>query len=386
MKILYAGGGTMGSVSPLIAIHQKLVSKYPVPEYQCFWLGTHNGPEKEVVEKVGIKFEVIESGKFRRYFDLKNLLDFFRIIIGFFQALYWCFKFKPDIILTAGSFISVPVAYAAFFYGASVFVHQQDIEVGLANKLMAPVAKKITVALEKSLQDFDSKKVVLVGNPVRLSCSVRSSLPASSVGGPTGMEMYINEHKVSSQETGANNSINDFKFQNNLPTVLILGGGTGAMTINELVWQSLPELIKFCNIIHITGKEKNLNNESGIINYEKKYKNFEFLDEQKIYSAMQVAEVVVTRAGMSALTELAYFKKPTVIIPIADSHQEKNAKYFANHEAAINLSQKNLTKENFVAQIKNLLNDKNRQQEMGENMQQIFIDYSGEKYLEEILK
>lgn len=101
---------------------------------------------------------------------------------------------------------------------------------------------------------------------------------------------------------------------------------------------------------------------------------------------MQVAEVVVTRAGMSALTELAYFKKPTVIIPIADSHQEKNAKYFANHEAAINLSQKNLTKENFVAQIKNLLNDKNRQQEMGENMQQIFIDYSGEKYLEEILK
>lgn len=169
MKILYCGGGTMGSVSPLVAIHQKIVTHYSlrITDYESLWLGTIDGVEKQVIENAGIKFESIESGKLRRYFDLENFLDIFKLIISFFQALYWIIKFEPDIVLTAGSFVAVPVAYAAFFYNVPVFAHQQDVRVGLANKLIAPVTKKITVALEKSLQDFKKEKVVLVGNPVR---------------------------------------------------------------------------------------------------------------------------------------------------------------------------------------------------------------------------
>lgn len=363
MKILYAGGGTMGSVSPLIAIHQKIVSDSQIQRYSgysCLWLGTQKGPESEVVKKAGIRFEVIESGKLRRYFDLKNLLDFFRIIVGYFQSLYYVIKFQPDIVLTAGSFVAVPVAWASFLNNVPVFIHQQDVEVGLANKLMAPIAKKITVALEKSLDDFKKEKVFLVGNPVRLNCQ----------------PLKIEDSRIGVLDL--------FNFSNELPVILILGGGTGALAINELVGQSVAELTKFCNIIHITGKDKNFNKQSE--DNESQYRFFDFLDEQKIYSAMQAAQVVVSRAGMSILTELAYFKKSTIIIPIPNSHQEKNAKYFANQNAAIYLSQKNLTTEKFITTIENLLVDKTKQKYMGEKMQQIFIDYSGEKYLDVVLK
>jgi len=355
MKILYAGGGTMGSVSPLIAIHQKLVSKFQVPNYQSLWLGTIFGMERELVEKAGIKFEPIESGKLRRYFALENVFDIFRIIIGFFQALYWLVKFEPDIVLTAGSFVAVPVAYAAFFYNAPVFAHQQDVKVGLANKLMAPVAKKINVALEKSLKDFNQKKVVLVGNPIRDELRITDL-----------------QHR--------------FDFENNLPIVLILGGGTGALAINELIWQSLSELIKFCNIIHITGKDKSISNCGlPITDYELQYKSFEFLDAEQISEVYNLSNIAISRAGMATLTELAYFKKPTIIIPMPDTHQEANAEYFAKNNAGIYLKQKELTAKSFVQEIKNLLVDETKKKELGENMNQIFVDYSGEKYLEEIL-
>jgi len=360
MKILYTGGGTLGSVSPLIAIHEKLKEKLETrnQKLETLWLGTKFGPERAIVENEDIEFKPIISGKFRRYFDLQNLIDLFKIKFGFWQSLFIILKFKPDVILTAGSFVAVPVAWAGFFSGVPVFVHQQDVEVGLANKLMAPIAKKITVALEKSLQDFKKEKTFLVGNPIR--------------------------EKLRNKEIERLREKIIINFSNNLPMVLILGGGTGALALNELVWQSLPELTKFCNIIHLTGKNKTMNNEFGIMNYGENYKQFEFLNEE-IFTAIQMADVVVSRAGMSALTELAYFSKPTIIIPIPDSHQEENALYFIEKNAALYLKQKELTSEKFVAELKKLLIDEKRQKEMGEQMNKIFVDYRGEKYLTTVL-
>ncbi len=346
MKILYSGGGTMGSVSPLIAIHQQLIKKEKI---KALWLGTKNGPEKKIIEKADIKFKPIISGKLRRYFDLRNILDLIKIKFAFWQSFFIILKFKPNIILSAGGFVAVPVAWAGWLLRIPVIIHQQDVRPGLANKLMALFAKKITVAFDVSLKNFSSKKTVLIGNPIRSISNFQDTISKKNL---------------------------NFKFQNQLPIVLIMGGGTGALKINQLTWASLDELTKFCNIIHLTGKDKN---NKKIINNN--YKSFEFLDNE-IFNAINSADLVITRAGLSSLTELAYLKKPVIIIPIPNSHQEDNAKYFANKNACIYLKQKELTPNKLIQEIQNLLQDKNKQKQLSENINKIFIDYSGEKMIE----
>ncbi len=314
-------------------------------------MGTHAGPERKIVEKTGIEFKAIASGKLRRYFDLRNILDLIKINLGFWQAFFTILKFKPDVILSAGGFVSVPVALAGWLLYVPVIIHQQDVHPGLANKLMAPFSTKITVALDISLKNFSKKKTVLVGNPIRQG--------------------------LRNKEYGLSNK--KLEFNNNLPILLVTGGGTGALAINKLIWESLDELTKFCNIIHLTGKNKNNNK---IINNN--YKNFEFL-KNEMFDAINTANLVISRAGMSSLTELAYLKKPVIIIPIPNSHQEDNAKYFANKKSCIYLEQKKLTSIKLVQEVKNLLYNKNKQKELSENINKIFIDSSGEKIIKEIL-
>jgi UDP-N-acetylglucosamine--N-acetylmuramyl-(pentapeptide) pyrophosphoryl-undecaprenol N-acetylglucosamine transferase len=374
MKILYSGGGTMGSVSPLIAINQKLKLETRNLKLETLWLGTKNGIEKDIVEKEGIDFRSISAGKLRRYFDFKNIIDIFKIKVGFFQAFFIIKKFKPDVIVSAGSFIAVPVVVAGWVLRVPSIIHQQDVRVGLANKIMAKFAKRITVALDTSLKDFSKSKTTLAGNPVRLSAFATTVSPPS--------------HEATADSPAATtDKLNDFlSFGNNLPTLLIIGGGTGALKLNELVWQSLEDLIKLCNIIHITGKNKNDNRyQISDIRYQNNYKNYEFLNDE-IFSAMAQADLVITRAGMSALTELAYLKKLCIIVPIPNSHQEKNAEYFSEKGAGIYLKQNELDKIKFVEEVKKLLENKNMRYELGYKMNKIFCDYSGERIIEIIQK
>ena len=244
-KILLTGGGTGGSVAPLLAVAEELNNPInpPAPlckggKYEFLWLGTKYGPEKEMIastsfgagEKAGIKFRAISGGKWRRYFSLKNFSDLIKIKIGFWQSLWIMIKWRPDLVISAGSFISVPVVWAAWVLRVPILIHQQDVQPGLANKLMAPLAKVVTVTFEKSLNDY-GKKAVWLGNPTRRSLEIPN---------PKFQIQNLN---------------------NNLPVVLIVGGGTGAEAINDLVWQSLGELTKFCQIIHITGKNKGMLND-----------------------------------------------------------------------------------------------------------------------------
>lgn len=352
MKILYTGGGTMGSVSPLIAVHQKLQPK------KSLWLGTRTGPERKIVEDAGIKFKPIISGKLRRYFDLRNITDLIKIKLAWWQSLVIILKFKPDVILSAGSFVSVPVIWAGRLLGKKILIHQQDVRPGLANKLMAPFATRITVALDKSLNDYNQKKTVLVGNPIRK-----------------------NQNSINKTQ-----ALKEFNFSDDLPVLLVVGGGTGSQKINELIWESAPELTKFCQIIHITGKDKNVPTaRRGVLAEAQNYKSFEFLTD-KMISALQTADIVIARSGMSTLTELAYLKKPSIIIPMPGTHQQNNAKYFSDHNSIIYLDQKDLDSQKLISQVKNLLNNKDQMKQLGENMHKIFIDYSGNKIVNEIEK
>ncbi|MFA4833400.1 MAG: undecaprenyldiphospho-muramoylpentapeptide beta-N-acetylglucosaminyltransferase [Patescibacteria group bacterium] len=342
VKVLLTGGGTGGSVSPLLAVASGLrMSDVGLRTYEFLWVGTKFGPEREMVEKDGIKFIAIPSGKLRRYFSLNNFLDPFKIIAGFFKSFFIILKFKPDLIMTAGAFVSVPIVWAGWVLRVPILVHQQDVRPGLANKLMALFARVVTVTFEESLASY-GKKAVWTGNPVRFQIS--------------DFRFQIDEF------------CKKYGLKRNLPIVLVVGGGTGAEAINKLVWESLDELVKICQIIHITGKKKGIRNqESGIRNYV----SYDFLEHEKVMGIMQAADLVVSRAGLGFLTEISYLGKPAIIIPIPDSHQEDNAQVFVKDEAAIILDQKKLTAKDFANKIGELLKDETLRRKLSNNVAEV---------------
>ncbi len=318
MKIVLSGGGTMGSVSPLIAVYQEIKKENPSAEF--LFIGTKHGPEKEAVKSYKINFQAINSGKLRRYLNWHNFIDPFKISVGFFQSWLILKKFQPNVVMVAGGFVGVPVAYAARLLKIPILIHQQDIIAGLANKLMANIADRITVSFEPSLGDFAPVKTILTGNPVR-------------------PEFFICQ-KERSREI--------FGLKKDLPTLLVLGGGTGAQKINETVEKSLAELLQFCQVVHLTGKGKRVNVKA------ENYHQFEFLNHE-MPDAFCAADLVVSRAGISSLSELTVLSKPAILIPIPRSHQEANAQYYQKNNAAAVLNQDGLDHSVFIGAVSEIV-------------------------------
>src|SRR3989344_750964 len=136
MKVLMAGGGTLGSVTPLLAVAEEL--KFSRPDIIVEWVGTSFGPERKLVQTYGIKFTAITCGRWRRYFSLQNIFDLFKIVVGFMAALAYLINSRPQALVTAGSYVAVPLAWAAWVLRVPILVHQQDLRIGLANKLVLP--------------------------------------------------------------------------------------------------------------------------------------------------------------------------------------------------------------------------------------------------------
>lgn len=349
-KIIFSGGGTAGSVTPLLAIFDELKSE---TDFDFLWVGTKTGPEKEMVEKEGIRFQAIQSGKLRRYFSWRNLVDVFKIKIAFWQAVYLVIKERPSLVMSAGSFVSVPIAWAAWLFRVPVLIHQQDVQAGLANKLMAPFASVVTVTFEKSKKDYGDK-ATWVGNPVR---------------------GVINEHRMTRRE-----AVQKLGFREDWPVVLIMGGGTGSLAINKLVEANVEKLAKFTQIIHISGGKKKIEAPEipGV-------RFFKFLDTTGMLKAFTAADLVVSRCGLGTLTELSLLGKPAILVPMPNSHQEENARVFETQEAAVVLEQKTLNDKKFVVEIKDLLLDKELQEKLKKNIKEV-IKAGGIKDLVKIIK
>ncbi|MFA6428296.1 MAG: undecaprenyldiphospho-muramoylpentapeptide beta-N-acetylglucosaminyltransferase [Candidatus Buchananbacteria bacterium] len=343
MKIILTGGGTMGSVSPLLALYEEIKNLDLATEF--LFIGTKTGPEKAVVEKYQIEFKAIWSGKLRRYLDWHNLVDPFLILVGLGQALKIIWQFRATVVVSAGSFVSVPVVIAAFLLRKKILIHQQDLRPGLANKICAPLADKITVTFPDSLKYYPAAKTECLGNPARqeiLNCTKQRGLDF-------------------------------FQLSPDLPTLLVLGGGTGAQFINEVLVKALPELLQFCQIIHSSGRGKTI---EGIEHSQ--YHNFEFLSTE-MPEALAAADVVVSRAGLGTMTELSVLGKPTILIPIADSHQEDNALYYQKHNAALVIMQQFLTDQLLVKLVKELLRDPAALQNYSRNIKKMISPLAGQK-------
>ncbi|RJQ34858.1 UDP-N-acetylglucosamine--N-acetylmuramyl-(pentapeptide) pyrophosphoryl-undecaprenol N-acetylglucosamine transferase [Candidatus Parcubacteria bacterium] len=317
IKIILAGGGTLGSVSPLLAIAEKYPAEY-------LFIGSADGPEKKILDKQGIDFVAIKTGKLRRYFSWQNFADILKIKLAFFQSIKILSKYKPDLVLTAGSFVAVPVVWAAWVLRIPVVVHQQDIQVGLANKLMAPYAKKITVTFEEQVADFNHKKVVVTGNPVRV---VKDNT----------------EYK---------------------PIVVITGGGKGARSMNDFVAKFIPQILEHYEVHHLLGEE-NWDQRQN----QENYFPYKFISQGMI-NLLSQADIIISRAGMSLITEAASLKKALILIPIPDSHQEINAGFFAKHNAAVMVKQG--SDQIMERYLQKLIANVSLRQALGENLYALF--------------
>lgn len=341
----------MGSVSPLLAAADKIREREEGAVF--LWIGTASGPEREIVEKKDISYKAVSWGKLRRYFDLRNILAPFGIFLGFLQSIFHIMRFRPQVIVTAGSFVSVPVAWAGRLLGVPILVHQQDVSVGLANRLMASFASKITVSYAEFLRFFPKGRAVWTGHPIREGIAA-----------------------------GRKEAEKFFDFKNDLPTVLFMGGGTGAKGLNDLVARSLPFLLKKCNVIHLQGRGREAKTE-GIEGLPGEYRPYDYLDKDLKY-AYAMADLVVSRAGMGSLTELSHLGKPTVIIPMPSSHQEENAEFFSENGAAVVLSQPELSPETLAKEVLQILENPDTLELVGNEMKRLSRPGAAEAMAKEV--
>lgn len=333
MKILFTGGGTLGSVSPLLAIYEELQTRGALKPADALWIGTRKGPEQNLVVGQGIRFTAIAAGKLRRYIHWRNLIDPILMIGGFIQACFIIGRFRPTVMLNAGSYVGLPVAYASRCFGVPIIILQLDIEPTRSNLLCAHMARYVGVSLPEIARFFPREKTRVVGIPVRASVSIHSR----SVQGR--------------------------------PTVLVTGGGTGAEALNMLVTKSLHIITHHAELVHMTGKNKE-GASSVYAQRDPHYHPIAFSEDMA--TVMARADIIVTRAGMGTLAELSAMRKPTIIIPIPHSHQEKNALYFQDRDAAIVLRQEELTPEIFAETVIDLLHNDHRKHMLGTAIGRIF--------------
>ncbi|PKM91457.1 hypothetical protein CVU82_02575 [Candidatus Falkowbacteria bacterium HGW-Falkowbacteria-1] len=335
-KIILSGGGTGGSVVPLFFISRELKN-----DFDFIFVGTYDGLEREMVAKENMEYVAILSGKFRRYFSVSNFIDLFKIFGAFWQSLFFLMRERPSILISAGAFVSVPLVFASWLLKIPVLIHQQDVEPGLANKLMAPFAKVITVTFDKSLGCY-GKRARLIGN--------------------------IGFDAKNKTTISRNNIFDKYNLNKDLPLVLILGGGTGSLFINSLVSNSVKDLSLSCNIVHISGdKSRDIKNDLRSVNYLK----FSFMDHDNLMDLMTVSDLIVSRCGLSTLTEISFLKKAAILIPMPNSHQENNADEFSDGKGAVVLEEKRLSSEFFIENIEKILNDRDGQQKLGNNASKI---------------
>lgn len=281
-KIILTGGGTAGHVTPNIALLPELRKR----GFEILYIGSKNGMEKDLAEKAGIEYRGISTGKLRRYFDIKNFTDPFRVIKGYGEAKKIIKEFAPDIVFSKGGFAAVPVALAAKQLKIPVLAHESDMTPGLANKISAPAAVKICCNFPETLKYLPEGKGVLTGSPIR-------------------EELTKGDRKRGLEILG---------FGEDKPILLVIGGSLGAQHINDAIRRILDRLLVRFDICHIAGK----GNVDKMLIGKKGYIQFEYVSDE-LKDLFAAADLFVSRAGANAICEILALKKPNLLIPLSAS-------------------------------------------------------------------
>ena len=326
-KIVLTGGGTAGHVTPNIA----LIPALKEAGYEISYIGSYNGIERKLIEELNIPYYGISTGKFRRYFDVKNFTDPFRVLKGMSQAKKLMKTIKPDIVFSKGGFVSVPVVRAAGKCHIPAIIHESDMTPGLANKLSMKYASKICCNFPETVENIPNGKGVLTGSPIR--------------------------RELLSGDKAAGLKLCGFNTQK--PVLLVIGGSLGAVAVNEAVRAALPELLKQFQIIHLCGKGKVDNSLKEI----KGYCQFEYI-KNELRDLFALADVVISRAGANAICELLALRKPNLLIPLSArasrGDQILNAHSFERQGFSLVIEEEQLTNATLLDAVHNLY--ENREQ------------------------
>lgn len=324
-RIVLTGGGTAGHVTPNIALLPALLRE----NYDIHYIGSYDGIERKLIEELNIPYYGISSGKLRRYFDPKNFSDPFKVIKGYLEASSLMKKLKPDVVFSKGGFVSVPVVLAAKRRGISVIIHESDMTPGLANKMCIPSAKKVCANFPETIKYLPKGKAVLTGTPIR-------------------------------QELFSGNKIKGIDFCGftvNKPVILVIGGSTGSVVVNEAVRAILPTLLEKYQVIHLCGKDKldeRFKKTPGYVQYE--YIKTELCD------LLTAADLVVSRAGANAICELLALRKPHILIPLSAASsrgdQLLNAESFERQGFSYVLKEESLTADSLIEAVDSVYNNR----------------------------
>lgn len=352
MKIVFTGSGTGGHFYPIIAVAEaihEIVAEKQLVDPQLYQFAP-TPFDQDALYANRIEFVPIPAGKVRRYFSFQNFTDLFVTISGTLTAALTLFKLYPDVVFSKGGYTSVPTVLAAHYLGIPVIIHESDSKMGRANKLASKFAYRIGVAFESAAAGLSPKikaRVARMGIPVRKILALQDRTEAIA-------------------KLGLDPSV---------PTVLVMGGSLGSKKINDLILAGLPELVDAVNIIHQTGKElfAEVDGTSKII-LEKnpnqgRYHRYPYFSAASLRECASAADIIVSRAGSGTINEIAFWKKPAILIPIPESvshDQRSNAYAYAHIGGAVVLEEANMTPHVLSSEIRRIAGDAALAKSMGE--------------------
>jgi len=327
-KIVLTGGGTAGHVTPNLA----LIPELKKAGWEIHYIGTENSIEEELISPIeGVVYHRVKSGKLRRYFDLKNLTDPFRVIQGSFQSFSLIKRLKADFVFSKGGFVSVPVVIGGWMNRIPVIIHESDLTPGLANKIAARFAKKVCTTFPETLDYFPKGKAIHTGTPIRPELLKGDKTEGLALCG----------------------------FDPSKPVILVMGGSQGSLAINNALRAILDKLTKRFSVVHICGKghiDQKLEGKEG-------YKQFEYVNEELTH-LMAMADIVISRAGANSIYEFLALKLPSLLIPlplsVSRGDQILNARSFESQGFSKLLLQENMNDDTLYEAIIDLMLNKDR--------------------------
>lgn len=360
MRILLTGGGTAGHAWPIILIGKSLLKNKRV---KLLYVGSHQGVEKYLIKDLsadrqdsGIPFRSIFVGKRRSYWSFSNYWDIFKTFLGIIQALFIILSFRPDVIFAKGGYVTVPIIFWLGFFKIPLVIHESDVVLGRANLWAARRATKVCLGFpieyySPSLQnnpDLLLDKLIYTGTPVH----------------PDFLQTPV-------------------KIDKRLK-LLITGGSQGSSKINNLISEILPQLFKKYEVFHIAGKRDFSKLEK--IDH-KEYHVYEFTAHMS--RLMRDANLVVSRSGANTMAEIAASSKPAILIPLkiaTGGHQIANAQVFTKNNAAVVLSEENLTATSLLAIIDDLMADEQLRKLLGHHAHRFYQPQAVEEIIDIIFE
>lgn len=372
MKIVFTGGGTGGHFYPIIAVAERvnqIIDHENILGVKLYYIS--NDPyDPEMLFENGLLYEQVSAGKMRTHPSVgnffKNFFDSFKVALGTINAIFKLFSIYPDVVFGKGGYGSFPTLAAARFLSIPIIIHESDSVPGRVNKWAGRFARKVAISFEEAAHHFPKIKTAWTGQPIRMEIEEKSE---------------------------RNEALSYFKFESNLPTILILGGSQGAELINNAIVDAVPRLVKNYQVIHQSG----VRNHKAVVSQTDlllakdpnrlRYYSTPFLNPLAMKMAAGAADIVISRAG-STVFEIAAWGLPSILVPFTQSnadHSKQNAFNYARTGACSVIEEINLTANILLTELERILGDKRTIDHMAQSARKFYKPDAATKIAHELI-